>query len=130
MMIDRRERGKPLHSGVVLAHALDLARRPDAAFVGIQPDADEQSWIEGRPSGATAFGLNSGVVRTQVELAGYLPEEPGGVIGRDELLDIHGPQEVLLAIDEDQIAIGRGCGFGHKTILRLTRTFLLTNVLE
>jgi hypothetical protein len=72
-MIDRFQTRQSLQGSVDFASPCDLARRSNAPAVGVNPEADQQSWIQGA-STRTAFQRTDwGVERIQVEPAYPFP---------------------------------------------------------
>src|SRR6266852_2118903 len=98
-MADRFQTAQPLEPRFKFALPRHLARRTDAAAVGVQPYTDQQPRVRMlAPSVALDCG-NLCVIQSQVQPPYQFPKRTRTVVLVDQLLNIHGAQQDLPAIN-------------------------------
>src|SRR5712691_10864632 len=101
-MADRSQTAQPLQSRFILALPRHLARRTDAAVVGVQPYTDQQLRVRMLAPGVALDRSNLCVIESQVEPAYQFPKRTRTVVLVDQLLNINGTQQDLPAINGNQ----------------------------
>ena len=111
VVVDGDAPGEPAKGIVTDAQIGEFAGAGEAREGGIQPQGDEQTRIDGRPSGNAAAGPDAVRQRGEVQPLDVGPDGAGGVVGLEELIDGHGREE-LLAIGDGEARWGGAVGLG------------------
>jgi hypothetical protein len=114
VITDRDASGQPLEGVVMVAEPGQGAGTADAFEGGVEPDGDEDAGVDRRSARAAFDGPDPSIERGQVELRDEVPDDPGLMVGIEEVLQRHGGEE-LLAIGHDEARFGsRNGGRGGR----------------
>jgi hypothetical protein len=95
---DRRQRAQPLKGRLVFAPPRHLARRTDAAAVGIQPETDQDLRVGVIAPRPPLHRGDGGIIPAQIQPPHQLPNRARGVIFLNQPLHLDGAQHHLAAI--------------------------------
>src|SRR6266852_6673957 len=117
-MADCFQTTQPLQTRFVLALPRYLARRTDAAAIGVQPQADQQARIRMLAPSMALHRSNLRMIESQVQPANQFPNGTRTVVLVDQVLNIDGTQQNLPAINRNQPRTWRHRSIGHSHSVR------------
>ena len=98
VVVDRDVAEEPAIGVVGTAQLGELAGAADAVDGGVGPQRHEDLGIDAGPPGIAGDGLDRLVQGAEVQPHDELPDDPGGVIGRDQVVEGGGAEDDLLPV--------------------------------
>src|SRR5271166_4856138 len=94
VVIDRHTAGKPDKGVIMNAQHSEFAGAGEAGQRSVQPQGDEQTWIDGRSSAKAAASTNAVIQRCKVQLLDIGPDSAGRVVWLKKFIDGHGRKQL------------------------------------
>ncbi len=94
--------GDPAESIMCAAQFVELTGAADSFECGVKPERHEDLGVDGGTSRRSLDGLDAVVQRAEVESFDKVPDDPGGMIERDQFIEGRSAKDDLLAVSGPQ----------------------------